>query len=60
MNKFRIIPTILYKDKTAIRGKNFESWRTVGSLIQTIKLYSLREVDEIIETKERNKRRYNS
>ena len=30
-----------------MRGKNFESWRTVGSLTQTIKLYSLREVDEI-------------
>lgn len=48
MNKFRIIPSILYKDNTAMRGKNFESWRTVGSLTQTIKLYSLREVDEII------------
>ena len=48
MNKFRLIPSILFKDNTAIRGKNFESWRTVGSLMQTIRLYSLREVDEII------------
>lgn len=48
MNKFRLIPSILFKENTAIRGKNFESWRTVGSLLQTIRLYSLREVDEII------------
>ena len=48
MNKIRIIPSILYKDNTAIRGKNFESWRTVGSLMQSIRLYSLREVDELI------------
>ena len=48
MNKFRVIPSILYKNNTIIRGKNFESWRTVGSLIQAIKLYSIREVDELI------------
>tara|TARA_B100000035_G_C20930650_1_gene522882 strand:+ start:201 stop:956 length:756 start_codon:yes stop_codon:yes gene_type:complete len=48
MNKFRLIPSILFKENTAIRGRNFESWRTVGSLLQTIRLYSLREVDEII------------
>jgi len=48
MNKIRIIPSVLFKDNNAIRGKNFQSWRTVGSLLQTIKLYSLREVDELI------------
>jgi cyclase len=48
MNKIRIIPTILYKDSSAIKGKGFKSWRIVGSLKQTIRLYSIREVDELI------------
>ena len=48
MNKIRIIPTILFKDNSAIRGKKFDSWRVSGSLLQTTRLYSMREVDEII------------
>lgn len=48
MNKFRLIPSILYKNNTAIRGKNFESWRTIGSIMQLVRLYSLRQVDELI------------
>lgn len=47
-NKIRIIPTILYNNITTIKGKKFKSWRSVGSLLQTTRLYSLREVDEII------------
>lgn len=48
MSKFRLIPTVLYKNNSAIRGKKFESWRTVGSILQSIRLFSLREVDELI------------
>ena len=48
MNKIRIIPTVLYRETNAIKGKNFQSWRIVGSLLQAIRLYSLREVDELI------------
>lgn len=48
MNKIRIIPTVLYKDNVAVRGKKFNNWRVSGSLLQTIRLYSLREVDELI------------
>ena len=62
MIKFRIIPSILYKDATTIRGKKFQSWRTVGSIVQTINLYSLREVDELIfldvEATEKNEIKY--
>ena len=46
--KLRIIPTVLYNDNLCVKGKNFKSWRVSGSLKQTIKLYSLREVDELI------------
>lgn len=48
MNKIRIIPTVLFRDTNTVRGKNFKSWRVVGSVMQSIKLYSLREVDELI------------
>ena len=46
--KLRIIPTVLYNNNLCVKGKNFKSWRVSGSLKQTIKLYSLREVDELI------------
>ncbi len=46
--KVRIIPTVLYNNFSCVKGKNFQSWRVSGSLKQTIKLYSLREVDELI------------
>ena len=47
MQKVRIIPTLLYSNNL-VKGKNFKSWRVVGNLYQMIKLYSLREVDELI------------
>jgi cyclase len=48
MLKLRIIPTLLFKNLKLVKGKNFDSWRTVGSVIQAIKIYSIRNVDEII------------
>ena len=46
--KLRIIPTVLYNGNSCVKGKNFKSWRVSGSIKQTIRLYSLREVDELI------------
>jgi len=48
MLKTRIMPTLLYKDTTLVKGCAFDSWRRVGSLIQAIKVYNMREVDELI------------
>ena len=48
MLKIRIIPSLLYDGSNLVKGKQFNSWRTVGSVFQNIKLYSLRGVDEII------------
>jgi len=48
MLKLRIMPTMLYKDLTLVKGVGFDSWRRVGSLMQQIKVYNLREVDELI------------
>lgn len=48
MLKTRIMPTLLYKDLGLVKGKSFDSWRRVGSLMQAIKVYNMREVDELI------------
>jgi imidazole glycerol-phosphate synthase subunit HisF len=48
MLKIRIIPSLLYNGSNLVKGKQFNSWRTVGTVFQSIKLYSLRGVDELI------------
>ncbi|MBN1824459.1 MAG: imidazole glycerol phosphate synthase subunit HisF [Endomicrobiales bacterium] len=48
MSKVRIIPTLLYKESTLVKGVSFDSWRRVGSLMQAIKVYNMREVDELV------------
>lgn len=48
MIKTRIIPTLLYKNYTLVKGVKFHSWRRVGSLVQAVKVYNMREVDELV------------
>ena len=48
MLKVRIIPTLLYKEVGLVKGVGFDSWRRVGSAMQTIKVYNMREVDELV------------
>ena len=48
MLKTRIIPTLLYRDYGLVKGVGFDSWRHVGSLMQSIKVYNMRNVDELI------------
>ena len=48
MVRLRIIPTVLYRGYSTVKGEKFESWRVVGNIIQAVKIYSLREVDELI------------
>ncbi len=48
MVKTRIIPTLLYKNFTLVKGVQFDSWRRVGSLMQAVKVYNMREVDELV------------
>lgn len=48
MLKIRVMPTLLYKDLSLVKGVRFDSWRRVGSLMQSIKVYNLRQVDELI------------
>ncbi len=48
MLKTRIMPTLLYRDFTLVKGRSFDSWRRVGSAMQAIKVYEMRRVDELI------------
>jgi imidazole glycerol-phosphate synthase subunit HisF len=48
MLKTRIIPTLLWSEKTLVKGKQFDAWRTVTTPLPAIKVYNLRQVDELI------------
>ena len=48
MLKIRIIPTLLWKDTGLVKGKGFDSWRRVGTVLPAIKVYNTRDVDELI------------
>jgi len=46
--KTRILPTLLFKDNSLVKGRQFLSDRRIGSALQAIKVYNRREVDELI------------
>ena len=48
MLKLRIVPTLLFKGLGLVKGKEFDSWRRVGPAMQAIRVYNLRDVDELI------------
>lgn len=44
----RVIPTLLLDGPTLVKGEGFNKWRRVGDLMQAVKLFNLREVDELL------------
>ncbi len=48
MLKTRIIPTLLWKGETLVKGQQFNSWRTVTTPMPAVKVYNTRQVDELI------------
>lgn len=48
MLKKRVLPTLLFKDIGLVKGISFDSWRRVGSAMQAVRVYNLREVDELV------------
>jgi cyclase len=48
MLKTRVMPTMLYKGYGLVKGKGFDSWRRTGSVMQTVKVYDMRGVDELV------------
>jgi imidazole glycerol-phosphate synthase subunit HisF len=48
MLKVRVIPTLLWKDLGLVKGRAFDSWRRVGTVLPAIKVYNMRDVDELV------------
>ncbi len=48
MLKVRVIPTLLWKNFGLVKGTGFDSWRRVGPVLPTLKVYNSRDVDELI------------
>jgi cyclase len=44
----RIIPVLLRRGQSLVKGESFESWRSVGHALQSIRIYQSRDVDELI------------
>jgi len=43
----RVIPTILCRGRTMVKGKRFDSWRSVGVAAQAVRVHQARGVDEV-------------
>jgi cyclase len=43
----RVIPTILCRGRQQVKGKRFDSWRSVGLAAQAVRIHNARGVDEI-------------
>lgn len=48
MLKSRVIPTLLYRDGNLRKGQGFDSWRSVSTAIEAVRIYTMREVDELV------------
>ncbi len=48
MIKKRIIPTLLWSDNNLVKGVNFKDRRQVADMLTSIKIFNIRDVDEII------------
>jgi imidazole glycerol-phosphate synthase subunit HisF len=48
MLKIRVMPTLLFKEVGLVKGTGFDSWRRIGGAMQTIKIYNMRDVDELV------------
>lgn len=44
----RIIPTLLVRGRTLVKGSRFDSWRSVGVAEQAVRIHQTRQVDEIV------------
>ena len=42
------MPTLLHADVGLVKGIAFDSWRRVGTAMPAVKVYNLREVDELV------------
>lgn len=48
MLKKRVMPTLLFKEVGLVKGVGYDSWRRVGAAMQAVKVYNMRQVDELV------------
>jgi cyclase len=48
MLKTRVIPTLLWNGQGLVKGVGFDSWRVVGTPVQAVRVFTMREVDELV------------
>lgn len=48
MLKTRVMPTLLFKNFSLVKGIGFDSWRPVGGVLQAVNVYDMRRVDELV------------
>jgi cyclase len=48
MARRRVIPTLLTDGVSLVKGEQFKSWRTVGSVVAAARVFSMRDVDELV------------
>lgn len=44
----RVIPSLLFRGDVLVKGKRFDSWRSVGHVLQAARVHAARGVDELI------------
>lgn len=44
----RVIPSILCRGRTQVKGSKFNSWRSVGDVAQAMRVHAGRQVDELV------------
>jgi imidazole glycerol-phosphate synthase subunit HisF len=44
----RIIPTLLFRGEQLVKGARFNSWRSVGHVLQAARVHAARRVDELV------------
>lgn len=48
MTKVRVIATLLFRGINLVKGRAFDDGRTVGTPLQAINVFNLREIDELV------------
>lgn len=48
MLKARVLPTLLVRGVNLVKGEGFDSWRSIGSPMQSVKVFNRRDVDELV------------
>lgn len=48
MLKVRVMPTLLYQDHGLVKSTGFDNFRRVGAATQALRVYNLRQVDELV------------